>query len=616
MRHPLCSAIMFAKWGPATVTVALACFLVVVAAPAAAASNRAGPHEAPPSVVVPTLPPASGGATTEPAKPGGGSGGNPKSVSTTVSERLAEDGSLDVVERVDAPEGRTLTRQVPLRFAAGEDSDRIFAISDGSVDGDGSIDVNDDRVLIRVTGPATISYTVGGAVVDAGDHEEVRWQPFSGWDATFGDVGVSFAAPEIPRTVTCYAGSAGSTARCSRSGSTASGLVTAEQRNMHPGHRLDLAVRLPDGTVPANAVTATTSAFALTPTSGAGLVGIAVLLLLGVAVLWFVRGRDVRLRGADPGPVEVLLPTPDGGVTFSSPDGVLPGQVGTVIDEHVDVIDVAATVLDLAVRNYLWISETAGSDGGPDWWLARRQPADEALTEYERAVYAALVPDGTEAVLLSELASGTKPDLLPVRDALYSDVVRRRWFSRRPDTERGRWFKAGIGVVLAGVVATVALAVTIGSALIGVGGIVGGGVLTLAARWMPARTLRGSLLMHQVGGLRTYLDTAGPAHVPERDAEMVFSRSLPYAVVLGKSERWLAAFSGMDTAADGETGLYWFAMPEDRQAQRTEGEVGAQGTPVATRTGDLSWFAERFPTFVAALHGVLARSGALRASSD
>jgi hypothetical protein len=69
---------------------------------------------------------------------------------------------------------------------------------------------------------------------------------------------------------------------------------------------------------------------------------------------------------------------------------------------------------------------------------------------------------------------------------------------------------------------------------------------------MPARTKRGSVLLAQVRSLRGYLQSATPSTIPENDRELVFSRSLPYAVVLGESPRWLEAFR-----TDGE--LYWFS---------------------------------------------------------
>lgn len=587
---------MFRKLGLAAVSAVFAS--LAAGQVAAAAPPREAPAiGAPPSIVVPTLPSQEPQPTRGPSSTGG--------VRSTVSERLNDDGTLRIAERITAPAGKTVTRHVGLRFAAGGDTDRVFAISDESVDGSGSVDTRDGAVVITVTGTATVHYTVRGAVVDAGDHEEIRWQPFSGWDTPFARVSVSFAGPAIPGSVTCYAGAVGSTRSCEHHSVTASGLVVAYQSDLGPGQRFDLAVRLADGTVSANAVTATTSAFALTPTSGGWLVGVAALLIAGVALLWFLRGRDAKLGAAEAEPVAMLQPDGSGGVVFCSPDGVLPGQIGTVVDEHVDTVDVAATVLDLAVRNYLWIGETVGADGGADWWLGRRYPPDDALTAYEGAVYEAVLPEGTDHVLLSTLAGGHKLDLLAVRRALYSDVVARHWFARRPDVERSRWFWAGAGVAVAGAVATGVLALTVGDALIGVGVVVGGVALAVAARWMPARTTRGSLLVRQIHGVRRYLESATPAELPAADAEAVFSRSLPYAVVLGCTDTWLASFAELDTAADGASGLYWYA------SDTGNGDGPAAGGAVKEHT-DLTRFAAGFPTFLAALSGALERSGNLR----
>jgi hypothetical protein len=73
---------------------------------------------------------------------------------------------------------------------------------------------------------------------------------------------------------------------------------------------------------------------------------------------------------------------------------------------------------------------------------------------------------------------------------------------------------------------------------------------------------------------------------------MVFSRSLPYAVVLGETDRWLAVFRGLDPDADGTPGLYWYGEAEQAR--------------------DLDRFAGRFPAFLSSLGGVLAQSGHLR----
>nr|BFF00959.1 DUF2207 domain-containing protein [Streptoalloteichus tenebrarius] len=529
----------------------------------------------------------------------------PDAVAVDVKLRLERDGKLTVTEQVTVPVGRSVTRTVPLRQAVRDDLDRVFSVSDATVEGKGRVEVTEERLTVQLdAGTSTVRYKVDGVVADVDDKQEMRWQVSGGWSVDLDKITVSAVSPNPPKSITCLAGPPGSTGACDLSQIESRQVARAQEIGLKAGHRMDLAVGMEAGTVPANARFDETftlaRAFALTPVSGAALGGLTLLLLGGVALLWWARGRDARALATDIGPVDVLVADDAGRVGFASPDGVLPGQVGTVVDEHVDVVDVAATVVDLAVRNYVWIEEIPGS--APDWRVVRRNPADEHLRRYERAVYEALLPSSGEHardhVLLSELrAAGL--DLTAVREALYADVVDAHWFQRRPDAERSRWWWVGTGIGVAGVALTVVLALTTQVALLGLAVIVGGVALAVGSRWMPARTGRGSALIEQVRGLREYLRTATPEQIPPADREMVFSRSLPYAVVLGEADRWLEAFASLDAGADGTPGLYWYGA----------GTTDTDGTNAAD---DLRRFAGHFPAFLAALDGALAQAGHLR----
>lgn len=100
------------------------------------------------------------------------------------------------------------------------------------------------------------------------------------------------------------------------------------------------------------------SGFRPAPASGAaaGLVLLVGLALVGA--LYLRRGRDAVVpRGAGSAGWQPLSADDAGRVAFAAPGGVHPGEIGTVADEYVDSVDLAATVLDLAVRNYLWIAD-------------------------------------------------------------------------------------------------------------------------------------------------------------------------------------------------------------------------------------------------------------------
>ncbi|PKW14525.1 DUF2207 domain-containing protein [Saccharopolyspora spinosa] len=503
----------------------------------------------------------------------------PGTVSSSVHLKLERDGQVSVTEQINVPPGRHVERTMPLRQSAGPGADRVFTVSDAVVDGGGAVQVGSDNVHLTLQpGVSTLKYSVRGAVADTGDLQAVRWQVSGGWNVPVDRVEVSLLSPKVPQEIMCLAGPLGSADRCAQFEITHTQSMHALTYGLKPGDRMDIAFKVPAGTVPANAVTeeyfSLARAFSLTPATAAGLAGIGLLLIGGLGLVWYARGRDVQAFAEDADQVELLMTDSRGAITFASPDGVLPGQIGTVIDERVDPVDITATIIDLAVRNYLWIEELPEQD----WRIVRLNPADESLRPFERAVCDLLVGEAAE-VQLSQLRD---LDANAVRTALYAEVVDKQWFARRPDADRNRFWWTGLGVIIGGAALTAVLALTSSLALLGIGVVIGGIAMMFSARLMPARTRRGSALVVQVRGLRGYLHDVSVSSLPAPDRETVFSRSLPYAVVLGETDRWLAEFAELDPGADETPGLYWYGSPAE--------------------TPNLQRFRETFPALAAKLN--------------
>ena len=89
---------------------------------------------------------------------------------------------------------------------------------------------------------------------------------------------------------------------------------------------------------------------------------------------------------------------------FVPPDGLRPGQVGTLVDFKANPLDVTATIVDLAVRGYLKIEELseAGLLRQGDWKLTRMKEDDAELMPYEQKLLDGLFRDEPE-VQLSDL---------------------------------------------------------------------------------------------------------------------------------------------------------------------------------------------------------------------
>lgn len=555
----LSSAGVLAKWG--TTAALAACALIGLSWTAAAEEQPNWPSIPPPPSGAPTLTLPSGEAPDiKPTKPSTRPTGTvprpllPESIN--IALKLEKDGSLSVTEQVFVQARKSMNRRVPLRIQADDDQDRVYSVRDVKVRGNATTEVTDAEFVMRFgEGATTVTYLVDGGVTDVEGHQELRWQVASGWDTKVRLLRASFIAPDQPESIVCLAGALGSTSPCQSALTDSGQILRVVQEGLPVGDRVDLQVDLPGGTVGANARfddIGTANAFALTTASGVGLGAFVVLLLGGFVLLWLARGRDARALATDVGPVELLMSGEGGRVAFASPDGVLPGEVGTVVDEHVDVADVTATVVDLAVRNYIGIREI----GPEEWRLVRRNPPDAALTDYERAVYTTVFGAADEVSLTELRTRGV--DLTAVRDAMYADVVSREWFARRPDHDRSLWSLVGVLLAVIGAAATVVLALTVGHALLGLALMVGGFGLALGARMMPARTKRGSVLVQQVRGLVNYLRTTEATSIPAADREMVLSRSLPYAVVLGETDGWVRRFADLDPAADGTPGIYWY----------------------------------------------------------
>ena len=185
-------------------------------------------------------------------------------------------------------------------------------------------------------------------------------------------------------------------------------------------------------------------AFDRTPATVGGGVGLLALVVGGFGALMWKRGRDVRFRGSQVdqvmgGPVETetqTVPLFEKGVSvveFAPPEDLRPGQIGTLVDEEANTLDVTATIVDLAVRKHLVIEELEKTWflGKPDWKLSRLGAPTDDLLPYERELLDGLFEDGDQ-VELSDLRKKFAPRLQKVKDALYADVVRRKWFRAPP----------------------------------------------------------------------------------------------------------------------------------------------------------------------------------------
>ncbi|MDP9334893.1 MAG: DUF2207 domain-containing protein [Actinomycetota bacterium] len=426
--------------------------------------------------------------------------------------------------------------------------------------------IGDPNVTVTGVHTYTIRYSIEGAARTFADHQELYWDAIGNqWPVAIDRASVTVIGPAPISNVACSAGAPGSRLACA--GASARGnSATFSQTDLGPGTGLTIVVGVPSGSIVPDPQPILerrrTLADAFDVRANTLFPAIVVALLTMGSVLWLAwrRGRDRRYAGSavdaafgnESGAEEPVGIGRDAGpVEFVPPNGVLPGQVGTLVDEHANLVDVTATIVDLAVRGWLTIADLDG-----DYELTATQVAGKGtLLPYETALMNALFGAGPE-VKLSDLKYKFRAELAQIQDAMYDDVVAQGWYRIRPDRTRRRWVLIALAVLVIAVAATVIVALRWSFGLVPVGFVLGAITLLAVASHMPSRTGKGSAMFSRVRGFRRLFDE-GDQGLREKFAEQhqIFSQYLPYAIVFGCTDKWARVFAQLD-AQQLEAGWY------------------------------------------------------------
>jgi uncharacterized membrane protein len=252
-------------------------------------------------------------------------------------------------------------------------------------------------------------------------------------------------------------------------------------------------------------------------------------------------------------------------VAFRPPKGLRPGQIGTLVDEQANIVDVTATIVDLAVRGYLRIDELERAHWftSRDWQLVKLRD-DDGLLPYEAELFTGLFEFG-DTVLLSTLKKTFSARLARVQRKLYQDVTAAGWFRGRPDKVRSRWKIAGFVVTVVAAFLAFKLFKLLHWAPVAITLLIVGLAVLYGGRRMPARTARGTAVLTQALGFREYIHTAEADQLRFEEGADIFSRYLPYAIVFGEADRWVRVFGPLaDGAAVGvghSAAPLWYSGP-------------------------------------------------------
>ncbi len=463
---------------------------------------------------------------------------------------------FEVVEKIAydfGPESRHgIYRDIPVAYGRGRAADyRVRLEVEAVTDAEGRarpyraarsgrflrIRIGDPDRAVRGRQDYWIRYRVERGYLYFEDHDELYWNATgNAWSVP---IATASAVVYLPGELSsdglqheCFTGPFGSMERRCSVSATPQALWFRTERPLRAQEGLTVVVGLPKGVlVEPSRLSRLLSrlgdyltAWALLPLFAAG----------GMTWLWQKQGRDPGGGAAIP-------------VRYEPPEGLSPAEVGTVLDEKVDLIDITSTLLDLAVRGYLRIEEVE-TDGflflkQRDYRLVKLREPDQDLRLHESVLFNRLF-GSRESVLVSSLKNDFYRHLPEIERILYDEVSRKgRYFPTSPRKVRRLWAGAGVALLgAAGIALGMQLSVTavLPLALSGV-------ILLVFARIMPRRTRRGRRVYEQILGFKEFAERVDRDRLERlgRLEASLFERALPYAIVLGVADAWADAFADL-----------------------------------------------------------------------
>ena len=434
-----------------------------------------------------------------------------------------------------------------------------------------------------------IAYTVErGAIRFFPDHDECYWNATGNeWAVPIRDASARFYLPSEARDVraVAYVGSYGSIETMA---TNVLGHVVIAQRPQGLGsyEGLTMAVGWAKGAIhpPGSAQVAWWWL------RDNWIYGIPLLVFLFMGWLWQQRGRDPRPSGSQV-------------VEYGPPEGLTPAEVGTLIDQRVQMRDITSTLIDLAVRGYLRIEPRQTSAIGMRWVTDYRLVSlnewqhDAGLKPHERELLSGIFGTPKSSKDLSDLENVFYSKLPGIRDGIYNGLVKAGYFDSHPERVRAHY--VAFGCVLGAVLwIGLGLMQQMGSQMSSVANVIVASLSASVVIWfsgiMPRRTLKGAQATDRIAGFLEFLKRVDADRIRQLNDPSLFERCLPYALAFGVANHWAHAFEGLYTQPPSWYGGQWDTFSPTRfgsDLNRTMSSMGdtLSSSPRSSGGSSSSW---------------------------
>ena len=255
-------------------------------------------------------------------------------------------------------------------------------------------------------------------------------------------------------------------------------------------------------------------------------------------LLWWYKGRD-----------------PDPGISvapmYEPPSEISPAEAGTLLDDRIHPRDITSTVVDLAVRGYLKIEETAEKVlvfTHKDYIFHLLKPREQwgaDLAPHERVMLENVFAIGNET-RLSSLKNRFYTAVPAIRQDIMSALKRKGIYLLDPESANGYSVGAAILILAAfGIFQYLGWANFFNSTALLVPSVLLSALIWfLFARVMTAKTMKGARTRVAVLGFQEFMNRVDAERL-KLMPPTTFEKFLPFAMALGVEHHWAQAFAGI-----------------------------------------------------------------------
>ena len=266
---------------------------------------------------------------------------------------------------------------------------------------------------------------------------------------------------------------------------------------------------------------------------------IALLLVLVIATLWFIYGRDRRFTVV---------------AEFYPPEDLTPTEVGLLYDGELQNRDILSLIYYWGAKGFLSIEEIEKNGGVADYRLVKKDKLPSTAKDFEQTIFNGLFESGRNFVHVSSLSQKFYTTMAKARKQIEEHATRKNFFV--PGTRAFSSFLAvfGIGCTIIGVLWGLFLLIFSSNSLsYYLDTLMGLGILGLGSFLFSFIMFKHGPFGHKqykkLMGFREFIDKA------EKDRLRLlldenpdyFGLTLSYAIGLGMANRWVEKFGPMLT---------------------------------------------------------------------